>query len=155
MGKSDATAARLPQAETERTGAGAALRSQDDGAEPGAGDALAGDVYARRESAAQTIPPASLRRALHARGRRVAGHRGRGSRHDQRAGHAEASATGALRLPRRPIHAPGGVVGGAVVPHAEEPRLPSAIDDLPTNAAHQNIYRRAAPARAQWPARLP
>ena len=57
MGKSDATAARSSPVETERARAGAALHSQDDGAEPGAGDALAGDVLARRESAARTIPP--------------------------------------------------------------------------------------------------
>jgi hypothetical protein len=65
--------------EVERTGAGAALRSQDDGL-----------------SRAQAPEP--VRRALHVRGRRVAGHHGRDPRHDQRPGHAEASATGALRL---------------------------------------------------------
>jgi hypothetical protein len=64
-------------------------------------------------------------------------------------GHAEDFATGALRVPRRAIPAPGGVVGGAVVPHAEEPRLPSAVHQLPADAARRNKHRRAAPARAQ------
>src|ERR1700683_5627994 len=55
------------------------------------------------------------------------------------------SATGALRLPRRAIHAAGGVVGGAVVPHAEEQRLSSAVDEISTDTAQQNNYRHGGP----------
>jgi hypothetical protein len=37
--------------------------------------------------------------------------------------------------------------GGAVVPHAQEPPIPAAVDELPTNAAHQDIHWRAAPPK--------
>jgi len=85
------------------------------------GNAPAVAIFLRRRSEAESVSPTSPPAPLHAGGYLTAGSGGRGARDAQRASHAEDSAASLLRFPGASILAPGGIIGGPVVPVAVEP----------------------------------
>ena len=78
LGESNAPAATICGAEAQRAGMGAALRGEDDGAEPGADDTADHGVRARRRGEASTLSAAPIPAALYTGRHRPAGSRRRG-----------------------------------------------------------------------------
>src|SRR6266436_767340 len=95
LGEPDFAATRVRALEARGQGTPQTLYREDDGVEPGAGDAPDWKLSARRRSTDEAVPAASFSSTLHARRHRTAGSSGRGPRDLEWPSHAEDSATGA------------------------------------------------------------
>ena len=105
------------------------------------------------EVKARAVPAPPLPAALRAGGHRAAGRGGRGSRNAERAGHAEASGAGLLRLRRSALPALGGNFGGATVPAAGKPAVPRAARSPIRRRDRRRCRSGSGAGRSRWAGR--